>query len=526
MSIDLIKRSFRAKLLLISLAIMLLSLALPIALLQIYDRILPNQGVGTAWVLTLGVLSALILEVALRYGRAWLLAREAMKWEASSNLQAIRGLLKAPSPVLRQIDRIQIEHGFDSLKKLQEYASGQALLALYDAPFIVLFLAMIAYVGGNVVWIPVVVLIVAFLSVFALGTKTNAYADDAETQAETRALWMDRVFSQFMPVKAFAMEGVTHSRFDHLQQKLSVSRAGLDEYLMRIQLLTSFFSQATTVLVVLFSAHLVISGEMSSGALAACTLLAGRTIAPVGALFSFWGRYQSSDHAQNRATSLLALEPTIPESQSALCTDPVEVQVTKLTLPGLTQNVSLSLTSGCLVRLPESGRTRWDAFLDQLDGSRPIETEMSVNGKPSDLSELNVVRVCPGTFLFEASILENLTLFSKAREQDAYSWALSLGLHDRVIQLPNGYQTVVGGLRGTGLDRGTRQLIGIVRALCCRPGLLILDHADSELDMAAQKKLLEILPTLSKQMSCLIRGSSASLKAEIPELTLIPEEGQ
>lgn len=526
MKIDIIKRGFQSKLLLISLAIMLLSLALPIALLQIYDRILPNQGVGTAWVLTLGVLTALALEVGLRYGRSWLLGRESMKWEAGSQLQAMQGLLQAPAQTLRQMDRVQIEQGFDSLKRLQEYASGQALLAMYDAPFILLFLAMVAYVGGNVVWIPVLVLVIAFVTVFAMGTKTMKYAQDVEEQAEPRALWIERVFSQFMPVKALALEGVANARFDRMQRQLSAKRAGLDEYLMRIQLLTTFFSQATTILVVLFSAHLVISGDMSSGALAACTLLAGRTMAPVGALFSFWGRYQSSDYAQDRATGLLALAQNNQNALFAADGEPASLEVKGLQLPGSEQALSFEVKAGALLRLPEPGRMRWDGFLDALDGKQSVKADIRANAEAFDATKLNVVRVESCPFLFEASVLENLTLFCTSREASAYEWATKLGLHERVIQLPNGYHTTVGGTRGTGLDRGTQQLLGIVRALCCKPQLLILDHADTDLDMPAQKLLLELLPAISEQTSCLVRSSNAAIKEVVPALDLALEEAK
>src|SRR5210317_1600885 len=136
MSINVLKQGLKARLLLISLAVMLLSLALPIAMLQVYDRILPNQGVGTAWVLALGVFSAMLLEALLRYGRSWLLNRAGMKFEAWSNVEAMRRLLAASPGESRALGPAHVEEGFTALRRVQEYYSGQAMLALYDAPFI------------------------------------------------------------------------------------------------------------------------------------------------------------------------------------------------------------------------------------------------------------------------------------------------------------------------------------------------------------------------------------------------------
>lgn len=151
---------------LVSLAVILLSLALPITLLQVYDRILPNQGVGTAWVLGLGVLIAMLLEAMLRYGRSWMLNRVGMKFDAESSVDAMTRLLTVPDSALKNLGHNSIEDGFNALKQLREYQSGQALLALYGAPFVILFLALIAYVGVMVVFIPLLMLVIACVCLF------------------------------------------------------------------------------------------------------------------------------------------------------------------------------------------------------------------------------------------------------------------------------------------------------------------------------------------------------------------------
>lgn len=524
------KKALKGQLLLISLAIMLLSLALPIAMLQIYDRILPNQGVGTAWVLAVGVLSAMLLEAGLRYGRAWLLNRKGMKFEAWSSVEAMNRLLTAPSADLRKLGRHGIEEGIASLKRYQDYYSGQALLALYDSPFILLFLIMIAYIGGWVVLIPLIVLLIAFFTVYLLGRQAYFYSISSDQAMEDRAPIILEAFSRVLSFKSLGMEGALNRAFDKKQRVLVSEQASLDEYIMRIQLVTQFFSQGTTVLVVMFSAHMVISGDMSSGALAACTLLAGRTMAPVGALFSFWGQIQRSETMKRKAQSILSMgdssgisKGSNEESSTKEIHGLLGIKTSDLVLPHTDKSMSFKVEPGSLVQLPESGWLNWSPFFNAL-----CEREYSVKGtwgyinnkgdahKSAPLVSLVTDRVR----IFQGSILDNLTLFTNERQSKAHEWSLKLGLHDRVIQLPQGYETRLGEHYGSGVDKGMEQMIGIVRALTHQPDFLLLDHADKGLDLSFQKILADQLGLLNGQLTCLVTTGSETLQNLLPKLKI------
>ncbi|ARN74370.1 hypothetical protein BST96_09695 [Oceanicoccus sagamiensis] len=507
----------QSRLLLISLAVTLLSLALPIALLQVYDRILPNQGVGTAWVLGLGVLTAMLLEAGLRYGRSWMVNRAGMKFDAQSSVEAMQQLLSVPDAELKGLGHTQIEEGFNALKQLREYHSGQALLALYDAPFILLFLILIAYVGGAVVLIPITMLALAFMVVYWLGREASVHADRVKARNERRSYLLRQVFSRILPYKGLALEGVIASRFETSQRELASDQAQLDERLMQIQLLTSVFSQATTVIVVMFSAHLVISGDMSSGALAACTLLAGRCMAPVGALFSFWGRHQSSQQAFDKAQSLLSFgdsEIAVTDTKTEAL---VGVSCQQVTLPGLAQNLSFDLAAGKLARLEPDASINWSAVMAWLrvGGDREGISGERVFDGASDAAQIHIALVSRRSRLFQGSVLDNLTLFNSSRESLAYQWAEQLGLHQRLIQLPQGYHTQLAQGIGAGVDTGTAQLIALVRALTSEPNILLLDCADAGLDIAAQKQLAVVLNNLQGKLSCLVVSNSQEL-ADIP----------
>ena len=517
-----IKNGLQHRLLLISLAVTLLSLALPIALLQVYDRILPNQGVGTAWVLGLGVLTAMLLEAGLRYGRSWMLNRVGMKFDAQSSVSAMSRLLNAPDAELKKLGHVRIEDGFSALKQLREYQSGQALLALYDAPFILLFLALITYVGGAVVLIPLMMLLLASGCVYLLGRDAAVHAERVAVAGESRAHLLREVFRKILPYKGLALEGVIASRFEKRQKSLSGQQAQLDERVMQIQSLTAVFSQATTVMVVMFSAHLVIAGDMSSGALAACTLLAGRCMAPVGALFAFWGRHQSTQQAFAKAEPLLQLSAAKPLPVNELRAEakPVAIGCHDLKFVDCDKSLSFQLPAGHLAILTPDEELDWSMLLNWLRNGYAEgvtgKCELTDSNGPRSAVDVQVALVPRRVSIFPGTVLENLSLFNETRTDSAQYWAKQLGLHARLIQLPQGYHTNLAQGVNAGLDRGTIQLIGLARALTSEPDLLLLDNADVGLDIASQKQLAAVLEAHSGGFTGLIATNSSALLSIAP----------
>ena len=135
-------------LLLSSAFINLLSLALPFAMLQIYDRILPNQSHGTATVLVLGVSIAILLELFLRYARSWMLASSAANFELTTTIKSVKALLNAKHSDIEKYGSGKIINGLNSVSSMRDLFSGQAALAFMDIPFVLLFLGLVAYIGG------------------------------------------------------------------------------------------------------------------------------------------------------------------------------------------------------------------------------------------------------------------------------------------------------------------------------------------------------------------------------------------
>ncbi|MFC4699550.1 ABC transporter transmembrane domain-containing protein [Glaciecola siphonariae] len=506
--------SISPKILIISLAIMLLSLALPVALLQTYDRIIPNQSYGTAWVIALGVIIAILLEGCLRYGRAWILNRQGMRFEAWSAVKGVESVL-ASKRAVSNADKVELLDGFAALKRYQDYHSGQALLALYDAPFVVVFLIMIAYIGGNLVFIPITILCIAFITVYILSLEAKSSLQRAETSQLAVNHLLNHIFQHIFSLRAKASQRKIVSQFNRQQSVQSEAQAKTDKFFMHMQLTTTFFSQATTVLIVMLSAHYVIEGQMTSGALAACTLLAGRTMAPVSALFSFWGQLQKATSVKVRAQAMLETESDSPAS---IDNNAVNVGViAESAVPRFSDKaISFRVKPGSIVRFEEPGDLRIGSLFHHLARQQAMQQgELYCADEAGKRVSGRVCYVGSSTSLFEGSVLENLTLFNSDLENEAMTLSREVGLYSKVVALSQGFDTKIGMHKLSGLEKGMEQQIAIVRAFIAKPHLLVLDHADAGLDFKAQQALANYLQSKTFESTVIVTTFSEPLKESV-----------
>ena len=154
----------RTSLLALSVASNILALALPLALLQVYDRIVPNQSQGTAVVMFSVVLVALLADGFLRYVRFRTLAHIAARFEFASTQRLVERIFSSKLSELMQVRSGRLRAAIAALTQSRELYTGQGLLPFFDAPFGVIFLLFVWYIGGYLVLVPIAILVVLGLS--------------------------------------------------------------------------------------------------------------------------------------------------------------------------------------------------------------------------------------------------------------------------------------------------------------------------------------------------------------------------
>lgn len=280
-------------LVLATLVINILGLAMPLMMLQTYDRILPNHGIGTLVLLISGVACAAILEVILRLARSYLTGWAGAVFEHGTSCKALTHMLDADVQSFEKQGSGAYIQKMAAITRLRMFYSGQALMTMVDLPFVFTFLALIAYIGGNLVIVPLVLFVVFCLTAWLVGIRLKTEVREQDRCDKIRYNFLIETLTGVHSIKSQGLEKFFQRRNDRLQNTISSSH-------FRVALSNSLASSAgmllgqiMTVTVVTFGALKVIDGELGTGGLAACLLLSGRIMQPVQRALGLWTRFQN-----------------------------------------------------------------------------------------------------------------------------------------------------------------------------------------------------------------------------------------
>tara|TARA_R110002110_G_scaffold64680_11_gene178811 strand:+ start:105 stop:1856 length:1752 start_codon:yes stop_codon:yes gene_type:complete len=493
-----------------SITINILALALPLALLQVYDRILPNEAESTLLLLMLGIGMAVVLEGFLKLGRTYISGWAGAKFEHLAGVSAVERLLMTNLADFEQEGSgVHLER-LGSLNTLKDFYSGQAFLTIWDVPFAILFLGLIAYLAGWLVAIPVVVLVTFIIFAVFFGKRLKKAVQERMTADDRRYNFIIEVLAGIHTVKSMAMESQMLRRYERLQESCAVADGAVAMDSTNSQSLGTVFSQLTTVAVVCGGALLVIDNQLTIGGLAACTMLAGRAMQPLQRAVGIYTRFQTILIARERLKDLWKLQPEVKAGMpkighvdGALELRDVAFRFGQDDEKPVLEDVNVRLKAGEAMGIAgDNGSGKTTLLWLMMGALRPTEGEVYVDGE--DLrgfdphSYRSQIAYLPQLGeLFQGTIMENITMFrGEEYEEAATATAELLGLDDVVSQLPMGYETRVGDGASDALPRGIKQRIAIARALVDQPRIVLFDEANTAIDGAGDNILREMLEKL------------------------------
>lgn len=510
-------KKLRPDILVVSFVIHLLALALPLAMLQIYDRILPAKSFGTASILMLGVGGAIILEALLRYGRSALFASLGARYEAEATLEMLGRLRRADLSAVEQRGGASISDAFRAIPQVRDFWSGQAGLALYELPFVFLYLALIAYVGGWLVLIPLVLFGGAILLARAMNGNIRAIAEIHEHADTTRNDFAWTVFAALDYFKASGFESGLARLWRGANTHFHASSAWLEIQLGKVRENANLIASLATVLVVAFGALEVIDGRMTTGALAACSMLAGRSIGPAMASLSYWAQLNRVSQAQQRIDAVLTLPDMplhaeqAPQAQTSFAQSEIEIEA-----PALFRG-TVRIAPGEVIHLDSPDAVQATRLLTTLSGmTEESDIHIRIDGQPlsafdADAYRMQVMLVSQHLALVPGSVLDNLTLYDRRYNAAALYWSEQLGLQAWLDRLRYGVLTEVGPGTAEHLDEGLYQRVALIRALAREPRILLLDHAARGMDLDGLKRFAAVLQAQQGRTTVLLASFKAPL---------------
>lgn len=507
-----------------SFAINMLSLALPLVLLQVYDRIIPYQATGTLFLLISGLAVALMLDVALKMARSHMAGWSGARFEHDAGRWAFDRLTRAP---LDQVEKTPAGAHMDRLagvSSIRDFYAGQASAAVMDAPFIVLFIAILALISGWLALIPVAAIVLAVMIARPMGEALTTALKERSESDDRRYNFLIEVLTGIHTIKSMAMEKLMLRRYEKLTERGAAIGARVTFLSGLVQNMGSTISQMTIALVAGFGSVLVVNGNLTVGGLAACTLLSGRTVQPVLRALSLWTRYKSIEVAEQQLAEFDSL-PQRPVGTRALETlKAVSIQNLSFrygeALPWVLKDLSLELNRGEIVGVTGVSGAGKSTLATLISGRMvPSSGRVLLNGHaPEDYSEESLCKavayIPQRPVLFRGTILENLTGFKGGdRIGRALELSRELGLEDVFARMPRGIATEVGDTAASAIPSGVAQRITIIRALLDAPSLILFDEANSALDGDSDLLLKRMMSSLRDDAAILLISHRPSLLA-------------
>lgn len=499
-----------------SVAINVLSLAIPLTILQIYDRIVPNAATATLGFMTLGLGVVVLLDLILRIARAWVQSESAARFGYAAQVGALDRLLSAEPEAYGRENASAYLKRFEALEQLRDHLAGQGRLVAADLPFVLLFLGTIYAIGGNLVLGPLLVLTVMAIAALILGRRLKSNLNDLAKLDDRRYSFLLEVLGRIRTVKALALEALMERRYERL---LAANATGTHATVFNAGLahgLSTTFASLALASVPIHGASAAVAGELSLGALAACTLLAGRTVQPVLRALTYWTQVQAVGIARERYRALAQ----VPIERAGE-RDPAETLRGDMELrdvawrpspdqPYVLRGVDLTIEPGDFVAITGETGAGKSVLLSIINGLiKPTHGSVTIDRRNIADYALGPLRRRIGLLdqrpsLFDGSILENLTLFRPELAGAAMQAARATGLDRQIEHLADGYETQIGDAAGTRLSASLRQQIAITRALVERPAILLLDDPNAYLDHAADENLERILTYLRGSVTIIV----------------------
>lgn len=500
-----------------SLFINVLALVFPLALLQMYDRVIPNQSLDTLAALVLIIAVAMVFELILRIGRAVLTAWCNARLEYDLTTHAYEKLLKTSLHTFEKEGSGAHLEKISSLNSLKDFFGGQAITSILDFPFVLVYLGLIAFIGGWLVLAPIFVLSLFCVIAYLLGKSMRETLSARRTADDRRLNFIIESLLGIHTIKSMAMEPLILRRYERLQKSTGHSDHDLSFKSTLTTSSTSLLSHINMLFIVSFGSVMAINGSLTIGGLAACTLLANRTLNPLSKAMNTWKRFQSISLAQKRLESISDLEDEYADDAYNLKNIQGKVELRNISFEvdnqedKILNNISLSVNPGEVISISGKGQSGKTTLLWLLMGVLKASSgSVLIDGKNINTLAQRDLRHSIGYLpqhgiLFEGTIIENITMF-RGHEylQKGLDAAHLLDLDKDIYKLPKGFDTHIGNRSIDFLPNGLRQRICIARALVNEPRIVLFDEANCAVDQQADAKLIDVLKHLRGKCTLII----------------------
>jgi len=487
-----------------SFLINLFILALPLYLRNIFDRVIPNTALDTMWVLTFAIITVFILEGLLKFLRNYFTEIAAKKSDVIMS-----------SIIFERVLDMKMDDNTSSLgkfsSKLQQYNHIRSFLAssvvttIIDIPFALLFLVVIYWIAGDLVYIPIITIVLVVVYAFVMKNAIRKSIIDTNRAKGVKEGILFESLNAIETLKAFNYTSVMQWKMEDAIG--DIAHKSLKSRMLNgsIMTVTTFMIRIQTVAVIVGSVYMIHHGELTAGGLLVAYILSSRAVNPVGKLVSLILQYNKAVTGFKSIDKLMEVPVEHPKDKSFISAENMEGKIELIGVDfaypdasqGVLRDISLKIEPGEHVAIMGKMGSGKSTLLNLLMGfyepkqGMVLIDDVEINQYALAQYRNKIAYVPQEVVLIQGKIKENIALKNPGIDSSAIVEAAKLSGAIRYINTnPEGFNMKIRE-RGQNVSGGQRQSIGIARAFLEDFSIALLDEMTSDMDDESEKVAIE-----------------------------------
>lgn len=469
-------------------------------MLQVYGRVVTSGSISTLVMLTIIMVILMVTMGALELVRSRIMVRVSSKLDILLSRDLYRASFK------RALDSGGMDssaQALNDLTGLRQFMTGNGLFAFFDAPWLPIYIAVMfmfhPWYGWMAIGCAIILLVFAVLNERLTGSTLAA----ANKENIAASLYTNKNLRNAEVIESMGMLNTLIDRWAQRQRKVLVLQSIASDKGGLMANISKTFRMLAQSLILGLGAYLAVNHEINAGLVIAGSVLLGRALAPLDLIIGSWKGFISARSQYARLNEILdkqnaeAERMTLPAPKGNILVENLVISAPGSKAP-IIKGIGFSVPAGSVVGIIGPSASGKSTLARALMGIwQPQHGVVRLDGADIANWDKNLLGPYVGYLpqdieLFEGSISENIARFSDVNPSEVIKAARVAGVHEMILMLPEGYDTVIGS-EGVNLSGGQRQRIGLARAIYGAPRLIILDEPNSNLDDTGEQALAQAI---------------------------------
>lgn len=477
----------------------LFGLVSPIFIMNVYDRVIPNNAIETGWALGIGALSIFVFDFIIRTLRGYLIDFSGRRIDVIAARRIYDHVLN-----MRLSGKPKSSGSFANMlsdfNAVREFFTSATITGVVDLPFTIFFLFVIYQLGGNIAFVLAGLIVIVFIAGLILQYPLKALVRKASQSAEAKHGLLVETIHGLETIKAINADGRFRARYgEYVGENAALGQGSRFISGLGVNI-ASFFQQTASIIIVLFGMYMVQAGDLSVGALIACVILGGKAIAPIGQIATLMTKYHQAGGALKTLEGVMAKPVERPAHKQFLHRPDLKGKISfenvsfsypdieREVLSGLTFSIEAGEKVAIIGRVGSGKSTIARLMLGLYEPQSGTILADDTDYRQIDPADLrhNIAYIAQDVVLFAGSVRDNIAASAPHATEEMILEAAKLsGVHDFIARHPMGYDAPVGE-QGRGLSGGQRQAVALARAMLTNPKVIVCDEPTNAMDTQSE----------------------------------------